>query len=311
MQQSEKYIYVILTGVITLWGLNVVMVKYLSFFPPVLIAAIRMTIAASVLLPFVLWKVGRTKLQWQDWLLIIGVSASSITLHQIFIAWGVQHTSAGNTSLILGLNPLVTALLAVPFLGEPLTKRKVVGIGIGLIGVLIVVLSQTGEGGVALRGFGDLLIFLSMLMYVIGGLLIRKATARGTHVLVVTAYSHAIASVLLWSTAILVYPAAVFSSIDTEPFTWLVIVVSGALATGLGTLGWNHGIRQLGAGRTSVFLNGMPLTSLLFAALLLGESLGLLHLLALAMIIMGVYLGSYQRSSAPLAVTKLGKQLNG
>ncbi|MBO8165266.1 MAG: DMT family transporter [Brevibacillus sp.] len=311
MRDNEKTVYLLLGGVILLWGLNVVMVKYLSFFPPVLIAAIRMSIAALVLLPFVWWKMRRTRLQRQDWLFICGVSVSSITLHQIFIASGVQHTSAGNASLILGLNPLVTTLLAVPFLGEPLTKRKLAGIGMGFIGVLLVVFMQAGASGVAWRGYGDLLIFLSMLMYVIGGLLIRKATARGTHVLVVTAYSHGIASLLLWFISLVVYPAEVFASIDTRPFTWLVIVSSGAFATGLGTLGWNYGIRQLGAGRTAIFLNGMPLASLFFAALLLGETLHLLHLVALAMIVLGVYLGSYQRRAASIGSEKLGKQLYG
>lgn len=304
MQQQGKMVYLLLTGIVTLWGLNVVMVKYLSFFPPVLIAAIRMSVAAITLLPFTgvaMRKGNQRYLRRQDWLLIIGVSLCSIFLHQIFITWGVQYTSAGNTSLILGLNPLVTSLLAALFLGESLTKRKLAGIVIGLAGVLTVVLSQTNGSEVTVHGFGDFLIFMSMFTYVVGGLLIRKATERGINVLLVTTYSHVIAALSLWALAFVLYPLEVFRTLDTRLFTWGVIFFSGMFATALGALGWNHGIRLLGASKTSLFLNGIPLASLLFAALLLGEPLRLLHLLALAMIVVGIYLGTQERRPQPLA----------
>ena len=294
MNNKEKWIIAILIGVVTIWGLNVVMVKYLSFFPPVLIASIRMSIAALILLPIILWKVGRVPLTGKDWVYITGVALSSITLHQIFLAVGVQQTTAGSTSLILALNPLTTALLAVPFLGESLTAKKIMGIALGFGGVLLVVTSKSSEG-VQVSGWGDLIVFGSMLMYVIGGLLVRKATSRGIPVLVVTAYSHVIASFLLWITAFIVYPIETFAEIDTRPFTWMVIFTSGILATGLGTLGWNYGIGQLGASRTAIFLNGMPLASLIFAAFLLGEELHLVHAVAFVLIVLGVYLGQMQK----------------
>ncbi len=274
------------------------MIKYLAFFPPVLIAAIRMSAAAVTLLPIVMWKIRKVTITPKDWLYITAVGITSITLHQILIAWGIQHTTAGTASLILGLNPLATALLAIPVLGEPLTKRKALGIVLGFGGVLLVVM--TNSQGLSLNGWGDFLVFASMLLYVIGGLLIRKVTARGIPVLTVTAYSHVIASILLWATALIVYPADVFVHIDTRPFTWGVIATSAIFATGLGTLGWNYGIRQIGAGRTAIFLNGMPLTSLFFAAALLNEELRIYHAIALILIVFGVYLGSQKVPVVPI-----------
>lgn len=302
--KQEKIVYLILTGVVTIWGLNVVMVKYLSIFPPVLSAAFRMSIAALTLLPFAavaVRKGSQRRLHWQDWLLIAGVSLCSIFLHQIFFAWGVQYTSAGNSSLILGLNPLVTTLLAALFLGEALTKQKLAGVVIGLAGVLLVVFSQANGSEVTLHGWGDFLVFMSMIAYVLGSLLIRMAAKRGIEVLLVTAYSHVIAALLLWVLALGLYPLEVFRSLDTRPFTWAVAVSSGMFATALGSLCWNHSIRLIGASKTSLFLNGIPLTSLLFAALLLGEPLRLLHVLALAMIVLGIYLGTHERRPQRLA----------
>jgi drug/metabolite transporter (DMT)-like permease len=298
MGRNERWLYLILAGVVTLWGLNVVMVKYLTTFPPLYVAAIRMTVAGVCLSP-ILWTYRRQlKLNAIDWLLLAGVGASSIALHQITLAAGVQDTSAGNASLILGLNPLATALLAMVFLGEAMSWRKAVGIAVGFSGVLVVVLTQ--HGAIAVNGWGDVIMFASMLMYVTGGLLIRKLTTRGVPVLLVTAVSQMFGVVFLWGAALYAEPISYYVSLEVTPFQWLVILVSGCLATALGSVGWNYGIRHLGASRTAVFLNGMPLASLFFAALFLNERLQLLHLFALVMIVTGVYLGSRQVSKRQL-----------
>ncbi|USG66050.1 DMT family transporter [Brevibacillus ruminantium] len=292
MNNNERLLYLMLAGVVTLWGLNVVMVKYLTMFPPLFVAAIRMTVAGLFLSP-ILWKYrNQMNIKGIDWLLIAGVGASSIALHQITLAWGVRFTTAGNASLILGLNPLATALLAMLLLGERMNWRKALGIGIGFSGVLLVVMSQ--HGAIEMNGWGDAIMFFSMLMYVTGGLLIRKLTTREVPVLLITALSQMVGVVCLWGVALADQPLSFYLSLDVTPFQWFVIFVSGGLSTALGSVGWNYGIRQLGASRTAVFLNGMPLASLFFAAVFLGERLQLLHLLALVMIVTGVYLGSRQ-----------------
>lgn len=290
--KQERFLFGMLAGVVILWGLNVVMVKYLATFPPLFVAAIRMTVAGLCLAPLLFARAEKRTLRGTDWLLITGVGASSIALHQITLAAGVQLTTAGNASLILGLNPLATALLAALLLGEPLTRRKGLGICIGFGGVLTVVWSQ--HSTIQVNGWGDVIIFISMLMYVAGGLLIRKLSTRGVPILTVTACSQAIGVVFLWGAALTVEPLTFYTSLEITPFQWLVILASGGLSTALGSLGWNYGIRHLGASRTAVFLNGMPLASLAFAALFLGEQLRVVHLLALAMIVIGVYLGTRQ-----------------
>ncbi|MGM0715106.1 DMT family transporter [Brevibacillus parabrevis] len=290
MKNNEKLLFFMLAGVVILWGLNVVMVKYLTSFPPLYVAAIRMTVAGICLAPIIYKYRTSLRLKKTDWLLIAGVGASSIALHQITLAAGVQTTTAGNASLILGLNPLATALLAMLFLGEHMSWQKGLGIGVGFAGVLIVVISQ--HGGIHMNGWGDAVMFFSMLMYVTGGLLIRKLVVRGVPVLLITTLSQMFGIAFLWATALTLQPASYYLSLEVSAFQWLVIFISGALSTALGSVGWNYGIRQLGASRTALFLNGMPMASLFFAALFLGEQLKLVHMLALLMIVAGVYLGS-------------------
>ncbi|MFD2369459.1 DMT family transporter [Brevibacillus sp. GCM10020057] len=307
MRNKERWMYAMLAGVVTLWGLNVVMVKYLTMFPPLYVAAIRMTLAGVALLPIVYYYRKKLQIGRMNWLLAAGIGASSIAMHQVTLATGVQYTSAGNASLILGLNPLATALLAMLFLGEGMSWRKGAGVAIGFAGVLIVVVSQ--HGGIHVNGWGDAIMFFSMLMYVTGGLLIRKLAVRGVPVLLITALSQMFGVLFLWCAALAVQPASYYIGLEVTPFQWLVILTSAILSTAVGSLGWNYGIRQLGASRTAVFLNGMPLASLLFAALFLGEKLQLVHLLALLMIVAGVYLGSGSRTKPSPAMTGVPSKL--
>jgi drug/metabolite transporter (DMT)-like permease len=290
MKNKEGLLFLMLAVVVTLWGLNVVMVKYLTTFPPLYVSSLRMTLAAVCFIPIIVAYRNHMKLSKVDWLLLAGVGATSIALHQITMTIGVQYTTAGNGSLILGLNPLATGLLAMLFLGEGMTWRKALGIGVGFSGVLIVVLSQQGE--LQMNGMGDAIMFFSMLMYVTGGLLIRKLVIRGVPVLLITALAQVFGMVFLWSAAFIDKPVSYYMDIQVSGFQWLVILASAVFSSALGTLGWNYGIRQIGASRTAVFLNGMPLASLVFAAIFLGEDLQLVHLLALVMIVLGVYLGS-------------------
>ncbi|MDF9413822.1 DMT family transporter [Brevibacillus laterosporus] len=290
MGKKDSYIYVILTSVVCFWGLNVVMIKYLSFFPPVVIAAIRMLIAAIVLTPILFITKEKCKISVKQWLFIVAIGSTSIALHQILLAWGLQHSTAGSSSLIMALNPLATTLLAAMFLGEKLELRKGLGILLGFTGVIIAVTSK-GNGQISF-GLGEIIIFGSMLMYVVGGLLVRGAKSTGLPVWELTAYSQWIGAIMLGILSVGVYPTYIYQEMNISWFTWFVIFCSGGISSGLGSLGWNYGIQKIGASQTSIFLNGMPIASLLFAALLIDEPFTYLAIIALLCTVAGVYLGS-------------------
>src|SRR5262245_40018199 len=92
---KNKIIYVILAFVVASWGLNVVMVKYLTeMAPPFLVAAVRMPLAGLALLPFAWRKYGWYKPDAKQWLLLTLIGLTSIFFHQLFLATGVMTTSA-------------------------------------------------------------------------------------------------------------------------------------------------------------------------------------------------------------------------
>lgn len=308
---NNKLIYVILALVVASWGLNIVMVKYLTeMTPPFLVAAVRMPLAGLALLPFAVRKYGWYKPSARQWLLLALIGLTSIFIHQLFLASGVAMTTATNASLILGLNPLTTALLAALFIGEKMSFRLFLGILAGFSGVVMVVLSSSREASFELSGWGDLIMVLSMLGYVIGGLLIKSISSTNIPTLVTTAYSTLIGGVMLNIGSFVQYGPAAYEQVHFTGMGWAVMLLSAWLASSLGTLGWNHGIKLLGANKTAMFINGMPFASMVGAVLFLGESVQWIHLLAFALTTAGIVIGTYHPkksvlpNASPASITK-------
>lgn len=290
IQRVEKngYIFQLLLFVVILWGINVVMIKYLTnFFPPLALAPIRLFLATCLLVPVVIFKYGFEKPPRTVWLSMGGVALFGIFFHHLTLSWGVAATSGTHAALILGLNPLLTTLLASRLVNEPITWPKAIGIVLGFSGVVLVVYSKA-QGTATLTG--DLVMFVSMLAAVIGYIFVKKSTAEVTP-LVVTAYTHVVATLGLIIFGLVTTPVWYYEgAFSFWPIA--VLLFSSFVNTALGALWWNMGIQKVGASKSSLFQNGIPIAGVFASAIFLGEQLLWTHMLALFLVILGVTLGT-------------------
>jgi len=303
---GNRRAFVLLTLVVFLWGLNVVAIKYLTqYFPPLALAPIRLCLATLLLLPIVFRQYGYQRLSKAEWWPIIGIAMFCIFSHQIVLSLGLTMTSGAHGALILGLNPLFTTTLAGYLLKERFTWTKAIAIMLGFSGLLLVVSSKS-QGGATL--LGDAVMLVATITFVIGSLFVKKATATVSP-LIVTAYSHALASVGLLIVGLFVNPVWVYADSFT-PTSIAVLLFSSFLGTALGALWWNTGIQQIGASKASLFQNGSPIVGVLASALFLGEPLGWYHFVALLLVLLGVSLGTGV-IHIPSSVVLVRKQLWG
>ncbi|WAP69660.1 DMT family transporter [Jiella pelagia] len=78
--------------------------------------------------------------------MIAGSLIHGVYLGGVFFA--VRHgLNAGVAALIVGLQPIITALIASPTLGETIRPRHALGLALGLAGVALVILPKLGAGG--------------------------------------------------------------------------------------------------------------------------------------------------------------------
>jgi drug/metabolite transporter (DMT)-like permease len=163
-----------------IWGSTWLGIKLgLRDLPPITFAGLRFALAGLIL--FLIIALSRSKLprSRSEWLLLGYTGFLSITLNYALVFWGEQHISSGLAALLSATVPLFGLPLAHYYLEtEPLTRRKVIGVVLGILGVAVVFSGELGVGGpIALWASAG--IVLAALATAHAGVLIK---AGGTHI---------------------------------------------------------------------------------------------------------------------------------
>jgi len=283
-------IYLILTGIMFLWGMNVTALKVIvGNFPPITITSLRV-FTAGITVFIILFFLKKVRLpSRKEWIYIIGGGILNVTGHHLFLGLGLKETSAVNGGLILGLGPLLTALMAILFLGKKLTHVRSIGFIFGGIGVSLTVLAGgTGLSGMSL---GDFYVFLSILSQAISFIIISKA-ARTLDPRLLTGYMLVFGSILLFFIGLWKEPGGLSHIGNGTIGLWSVFFASAIFATAVGHMLYNYAIGITGPAEASIFLNLNTFLSIIFAAIFLGEHITSAHLLGLVFIVSGVIFGS-------------------
>ena len=166
-----------LLAVAFIWGLGWVAGRVAARdIPPFTAGWARYILAVGCFFLFLL----ATK-QWvtpsrEQWKIITAIGFLSTFLYQAFFMYGMKWTAAGDASLMITFNPLFTAILAVPFLGEKFDKRLGLGLLSAVCGVVVIAwYSPNVDLPVNERLMGDALIAMSALSWACTTILMKKA----------------------------------------------------------------------------------------------------------------------------------------
>lgn len=218
-----------------------------------------------------------------DWLHIgvSGVLVHAVYLGGVFVAIG-NGLPAGITALVVGMQPLLTALGAGWLLGEKVSGRQWAGLGLGFVGVGMVVSGKLGEAAL-----GPMLIpaLVALLGITVGTLYQKRFCPRfdlrsGSVIqFVPSALLTGLAVGLFENYRIEWAPSFLFA------FGWLVLVLSLGAISLLNLL-----IRNGSAVNVASLFYLTPPTTALIAWLAFGEQLGAVALLGMLVAVSGVYL---------------------
>ncbi len=254
-------VYLLVTISAFFWGANFVLAgPVLSDLPPLWAAALRFLLGAALMLFIAksqgegLWRLARNHAGVYFLLGLVGIAAFNL-----FFFHAMQSTSADNGALIMATNPLLTTLLAALFLGERANARHWTALPVALIGVAVVIshgkLNQLSEMHVAQ---GDLLMLAANLTWALFNICTRRFMPKGSAV--------GNTALMMTAGAAILLAAALSSGTHFAPpgmKASLALAVMAGGGTVLAYLFWSVGIRQLGAGRTSLFLNLVPVFAML------------------------------------------------
>lgn len=282
----KAYSLLILQGAV--WGSSFQAIKYaLEDFGPMTIAAGRILLAAVILMIYA-WSRGNSlpkHLPSIALLFVIGLFNCALPF--FLIPWGEQDVASGRAAIFMASGPLITLVLAHFFTtDERINSRKALAFVLGFIGVLLVI----GVGAFS-SGIGALLPQLALIMaatsYAISGLLVKRVTGISNTMMsacVLLAGSLiTLPAALLWET-----PASNLAAASASAL--LALIYLGLFPTGLMFLVRFYLINNYGYTFVSQVGYLVPLFSVFFGALLLGEQLSLSIFLGLGLILVGIFI---------------------
>ena len=282
--------YAKLVAVPAIWGGTFIAGRVLALAVPAAVGSLlRFVVAVVALLAAAWWlEGGLPRLTRRQLLGTLLLGATGIFAYNLFFLGALARLPASRTSLIIALNPIVTIAAASLLLGERMSARRWFGVAVALVGVWIVVSRGDVLGSVGgAVGLGELLMFGGVCSWAAYTLIGRRVLAGLTPLAATTWAS-------LWGVGLLALAAAPdLHDLGTDDLT-LPVVLSvlylGVLGTAVGFVWYYQAVQRLGASRTVIFNNLVPVFGATFGVLLLGEPLLPSMLLGGAIAVAGVML---------------------
>lgn len=216
-------------------------------------------------------------------LAVSGILVHGFYLGGVFAAIGAGLPS-GITALVVGLQPLATAILAGPLLGERIRPRQWLGLGLGLLGVALVLSGRlTSVSASSLRGLEFALVAL---VGITAGTLYQKRYCASMDLRSGSTIQYCSALILMAPTAFLVEDMQVhWTGEFVFALVWLVLALSVGAVSLLMVL-----IRLGEAARVASLFYLVPPVTAIMAWALFGEALGPVGLAGMVLAAGGVAL---------------------
>ena len=132
--------FLLLLLLATLWGPSFLFIKIaLVDIPPITLAALRISIAALILHGLLFLKNYKFNRSWKFWKHVTIVGFIAHALPFMLINWGEQYIDSSIASILNGLTPLCTVLIAnFALADERMTVEKIAGTVLGFLGLLVI-----------------------------------------------------------------------------------------------------------------------------------------------------------------------------
>ena len=292
--KKEISIGILLSVLATIiWAGNFVIARGISTrIGPVSLAFYRWATASCLMLPIGWKQFTREKaLLKANWIYLCFTALTGITLFNTFVYVAGHYTAAINLALVgTTSSPIFATLLAIIFLKERISRLRLAGILICLAGILLLLSRGSMATLLSFRfSKGDWWVLAGAMSFAIYNILVRKKPSHLS--------SLGFLLVIFTLGTLFLFTGFIIESYLSEAIHWDAAMQSIILYLGAGTsviafLCWNKAIEKLGAGRTVLFGNLVPIFSTLEAVWFLNEKITIIHILSGLLVILGLVLAN-------------------
>lgn len=258
---------------ILIWGSNFSIVKVaLRDFPELAFNAMRMIVASAGFLAAIRFSgppeggPSRPKITASDWRELAFLGTIGTFLYQLCFVAGLRRTSVGNSSLIIGISPVVISVMSSLAGHERIRPMRWVGVILALLGLYLVVGHGLDLSGATWRG--DALMMASVFFWSLFSVASQPVLKRHSP-LIVIGLAFSIGGALYVLTLLPWLLGVDWRAVST--FSWMMMLISALFSLNLSYWIWYTGLQKLGGSRTSVYSYLTPIVAIIVAAIWLGE----------------------------------------
>ena len=277
--------YALLLTLATLWSTSFVFIKVaVQSVGPMTLTSARLGIAAAILYAGLRLRGHRLPRDRRSWAVFAVIGLLGNTLPFTLISWGEIHIDSGLAAVLMGIMPIITAMLAHIFIREePFTRRVGIGIFLGF-GSVATLLGPQALAGLTAPILAQLAVLLSAVCY--------GASATFIRYFAEPANWPSLASGAMLAAFTFSLPLTIFLetpwTLQPESAAIVAMLYLGIGSTAVANLIFFYLIPRLGANRSAQVNYFVPVLGALWGVIFLREQLSGRLLLALALILIAV-----------------------
>ncbi len=268
-----------------MWSLSFIFYRVgVPEFGSLAFASLRVVFAGLTMLIFVLLNSKNRQGIRENYkaLTIVGLFSAAIPF--VLFSFSAQSVNAGVLAVLNASVPMMSGFIASTFFNDKLSKKQILGLIIGVVGVIILMSEHLFSGqGSDLLPMGYAL--LACVGYATGANITRNYLGDLSPI-AITAGSLIIASLVMLPIAIYEFPYG--KSINLK--AWLSVICIGVFSTAIALIFMNQLIKSIGAMRATSITLVIPIFAIVFGYVLLGEALDTGAIIGSGVILVGTYL---------------------
>lgn len=233
------------------------------------------------------------KRKWTDnrksYFLLLLTSLCGAVIAPTLFFYGLSNTSASDSSILINGEVLFSILLAVVFFNEKLIKREIIALILVLVGIVILTTNMqflSSSNSFVEFNIGNILIVGSTLFWALDNN-ISKILSKNIHIPKIIVLKTLIGGSLLFILTITVFGIAEF---DVDIIHVSYLVFAGSLGFGASLFFFLHSLKRIGTIKTILLFSTSSLFGMIFAKIFLNENITIYQIIAVGVILGGLYL---------------------
>jgi len=287
MPKKLILIYFGLTGAMLFWAVTFIWVRQITDtgLSPNLLIGFRLCVAASVMLLIFLSIPKSKRIQKKHIPIVMLMALFEPFLYYIGETNGIKRVSPTISAFIIATIPVFLPFIARFFIRERLSRYNYLGFFLSFLGIIAIIFNRNGQLISSVSGLAFLFIAV---FSAIGYTIISKKLLETYSPLLLVSMKNIIG-------AIYFIPVILFFEVDNlinysfTPKVILYIILMAICGNFLAYFLLNIAIKHIGASKSSVFANLIPVFTIIFSFFILGEILPLIKFIGVILILFGIF----------------------